>query len=404
MKKFFFLLMAATAILSACHDSDPVDPGYIPPLVDDDRPEPSTKNTVLVYLAIDNNFSIRTDYLDKVEAMRASWSQNNDGNLFVYCDAGNENPVLVEILQSKKGYNYADTVKEYKISHNSASAGNLAYILDDVKTRRPADKYGLVFLSHATGWLPKGTLLSPHSIGTDDNDKTQTSANEIELADFAEKLPYDLEYVIFDACFMANIEVAYELKDKVKYLVASPAEVLVPGFVYGTMMEKLMREVPDIEGVARDFYNEYDKQPGFMRSATVSVVETAKLDEVAAAARKILQGVDGENALDLATLQNFRPIKDRGGNDLEKLYFDFVQYMELLPDPQGAFGDFEDALDAAIVYKANTPNYYSNANAGHNVISRYSGLTVYIPQAHLPFMNGVYSDLKWAKAVGTYIP
>lgn len=393
MKKLFLLLLSCFVIFVAC-DSDDPDPTPPPPPPPTGKPDPSTNNTVLVYLAIDNDFSVQTDYKDKIEAMRSSWRSSLDGNLIVYCDAGIDKPVLVHIYQSDEGYNYADTVKVYDLSHNSASTSVLASVLNEVKTGWPADKYGMVFLSHASGWLPQGTLLTPRSIGSDWNDRTDRWANEMELADFAAKLPYELEYIIFDACFMGAVEVAYELKDKVKYLVGSPAEVLVPGFVYGTMMGHLMKDTPDLTAVAREFYEYYAN--GSYPSATVSVVESAKLDDLVLASKAILEGVDGEQLVNLRAIQNFRP-----GNTM--FYFDFDQYMEELTQGGELYDAFTEALDNAIIYKANTPRYYSNVN-GFNDINHFSGLTVYIPQQSYPYMNREYAKLKWAKAVGTYIP
>lgn len=403
MNRLFILFLAALAAFTACDSSggDDPDPNFIPPLEPADRPEPSTKNTVLVYLAIDNNFSVKTDYTDKVEAMRASWNSSLDGNLVVYCDAGIDKPVLVEILQSKKGYNYADTVVKYPTSHDSTSPEVFSTVLNEVKAKWPAEKYGLVYLSHATGWLPQGTLLRPQSVGSDWDDRQSQWKNEMELAEFGESLPYNLEYVIFDACFMGAAEVAYELKDKVKYVMGSAAEVVVPkdsyGFIYGTMMAHLMRDKPDVAAVAQEFYDYFANSTTVPNSATVSVIETAKMEAVAAAAKAILEGVDGEAEVDITDLQRFRP-----GNSM--LYFDLGQYMSVLSGGDERYDAFDAALKAATVYKANTPTYYSAAGGNPNAITHFSGLSVYIPQQQYPFMNGEYAKLKWAKAAGTFIP
>ena len=36
------------------------------------------------------------------------------------------------------------------------------------------------------------------------------------------------EFILFDACLMSSIEVLYDLRDKAKYVIASPAELPAP--------------------------------------------------------------------------------------------------------------------------------------------------------------------------------
>ena len=47
----------------------------------------------------------------------------------------------------------------------------------------------------------------------------------MEITDFAMALPDHLfEFIIFEACNMAGIEVAYELRNKAAYIMASSAQ------------------------------------------------------------------------------------------------------------------------------------------------------------------------------------
>lgn len=54
---------------------------------------------------------------------------------------------------------------------------------------------------------------------------------EMELDEFAAAIPDGtLDFIIFEACLMAGVEVAYALRGKAEYLLASPAEIISPGF------------------------------------------------------------------------------------------------------------------------------------------------------------------------------
>ena len=135
----------------------------------------------------------------------------------------------------------------------------------------PADRYGLVLWSHGTGWEPEeleevakearpGAPADPaesrvraaapgsqvlfrttlRSILKPDrpterailfDDGTGHSLDTLELARVADAIAglvgQPLELLGMDACLMANLEVAYQLRNTVRYLVAS--EELVPG-------------------------------------------------------------------------------------------------------------------------------------------------------------------------------
>lgn len=345
---------------------------------DSSGPEITSGRTVIVYLGVDNNF--KGEEKEKIEALTKGWKSSFQGNLLVYADAGGK-PFLTRIY-TKKGKSVAEVVKSYEDS-NSADPEVFNRVLRGIISDYPADSYGLVVLSHATGWLPVKTLGSARSVISD-------RGSEMEIRDFAEALPEKMDFIIFDACFMGAVEVVYELKDKADYIVGSPAEVLVPGFVYTSMMTHLMAPVPDVTAVAREFYEYYDAQSSFARSATVSVVKTAELEGLAALCRELLHDVDGESAVDIRTLQNY-------GYGPDLLYFDMGDYIKALSPER--YDEFMQKLDKCLLYEAHTPGYYSAGNYAYNPIRTYSGLAVYIPQKAYPFMNGEYRKLKWAQRV-----
>lgn len=350
----------------ACHD-------------DDAEPMPAgDMRTVIVYLGVDNDFN--GEDREKIDQLVAGWKASYDGHLLIYADPAGT-PYLTEVSW-ENGKAVQKEVRRYE-EQNSADPEVFRDVLTEIMKDYPAKSYGLIVLSHGSGWLPKFSLQHVRSIISDRND-------EMEMKDFAEAIPGKMDFIVFDACFMGEIEVAYEFKDKTDYLVVSPAEVVVPGFVYSTMMKHLMKEEADVEAVARDFYEYFDKQKGDMRSATVSVVKTAELEELAVLCRELLYGRDGASEVDLRTIQNF-------GYGRHLLFFDFADYIRaLVPD---RYAEFEKVLDKCVVYKAHTPTYYSSGIAASSPIKEYSGLTIYIPQTEYPFLNSEYEKLKWTQRV-----
>ena len=67
-----------------------------------------------------------------------------------------------------------------------------------------------------------------------------TVAYETDIREIADLLPFKLDYIIFDACFMGGVEVAYQFKDKCRYMCFSQTEILSDGMDYTTMISDLL--------------------------------------------------------------------------------------------------------------------------------------------------------------------
>ena len=68
------------------------------------------------------------------------------------------------------------------------------------------------------------------------------------------------DYILFDACLMSQVEVAYELRNAADYLILSPAEVMSAGFPYFKMTKHLLsvdNTEQNVINVAKDFIDYY---------------------------------------------------------------------------------------------------------------------------------------------------
>jgi hypothetical protein len=350
------------------------------------KPNDYSDRTVLVYLGVDNNF--RDEAQSNITLLTNNWNDNNNGNLLVYADTG-ESPVLVHIYHNESAKcNVADTIEVYEHT-NTANPLTLTRVLNDVKDYYPANSYGLVVLSHATGWLPSSmSNPSPLLRSVIYDATTPDKNNYMELQHFAAAIPYKLDFIIFDACFMGTVEVCYELKDKSDYIVASPAEIISPGFVYCLMMQHLFKKQADLVSVADDFYTFFNLQTGIAQSAIVSVVKTSELENLATVFKDIHS--QSYNFVDLEKVQTF-------GYGSQKIYFDLGDYMYNLSSER--YFEFQNTLQSCITYKKNTDNYYSEGIKGLQPIKNFSGLSVYVQQDAFPEANERYKSLKWAKRV-----
>ena len=83
---------------------------------------------------------------------------------------------------------------------------------------------------------------------------------------------------------MSSIEVAYDLKDVTKYLIASPTEVMAYGFPYHECGKYLIGNV-DYEGVIQAFYEFYSQYT--YPYGTAAVTNCQELEQLANIVKRI---------------------------------------------------------------------------------------------------------------------
>lgn len=330
------------------------------------------RHTLLVYMAGDNNLSRETT--QKIKAM-AEGFHDRSNHLLVYQDynhaaAGEQaSPVLLK-LEATGANSPAriDTLERYA-SENSASAAVFGRVMRQVAREYPAESHGLLLFSHGTGWLPQGTFDRPRSITAD-------GKSEMEVRDFAAEIPDGhFEYIVFEACLMAGVEVAYELRHKTRYLLVSSAEIISPGFtpVYPEVIPYLFEATPNLVAFARRFHAHVEGLQGLYRSSTLSVIATEGVEELA---RQVVPVLHQPQQPAVEAVQEFN-------RKAALLYFDLGHYMELAATPE-QLQQFRQALCKVIIYQAATPQFVGSP------VKHHCGLTVYLPQEKYPYLNAEY--------------
>ena len=150
-----------------------------------------------------------------------------------------------------------------------------------------------------------------------------------------------------------------------------------------------VRPSRQLTAVAKEFYDYFNAMSGYWKSATVSVIKTDKLENIAGFLAELGDITDSERV-------NLREVQ-RYGYGSHFLFFDMGDYVSRWAPEQ--YERFSGLLDSAVLYKAATPGYYSSGNMAYNEIHTYSGLAMYVPQADYAFLNRKFRELKWTKAV-----
>lgn len=313
-----------------------------------------------------------------------------------YGDYNTSKPmVLYRLYSDLSGNAVADTLKIWQDTP-ICKADNFNEAMQFIYNRFPAKDYGMVFSSHASGWLPaeyyndpdtyeyKHGAKSLRSIG---QDKMGTVSYEMELKELIDAIPFKLSYFLLDACLSGCVEVAYAFKDKADIVGFSPTEVLANGFDYLTITQHLLMDEPDPVAVCKDYFAYYDAQTGSSRSATISVVDTREMEPLAKICETLFEKYrDQIKSLNGNLVQGYFRFDRHFFYDLK----DILLKAGITAEEESAL---DEALDRCVIYKAATPYFLSIP------INTYSGLSMYLPSMGTTVLDQFYKEqISWNAA------
>ena len=401
----------------------------------------SDKNIFIIYSIGYNNLSsyLSNDIREVVKNFRP---QLTNDILIIYSHPTRSyddyitpnSPTLTQIRRNEKGRMQTDTLAIYPDNTNSASAQTLHDVLNLVKETHPGANYGILFSSHSTGWVPDGYCNDPgkydkaadnsfdwalrrkaatvpgptwgvqlpgggpvlKSFGTQFyKSGGSTLMHEIDITDMAQAFPMKMDYIIFDSCFMGGIEVAYEFRNVCRYMIFSQTEILADGMDYGRLTSHVfLRNRTAMRQICQDYYNQYAKKTGVDRSATISLVDCSKLEDLACICREIFESQREEIAAneDSRTIQQyFRP----SNRDYHRWFYDLESIVRYSGTEADLLLPFYEALDRCVLFKMATEKFLLELD-----IKEHCGLSMYLPFAEYDYLNSFYKTLEWNKATG----
>ena len=351
--------------------------------VSQDPPEyPVQQKSVLIYMVANNNLA--SNATSNINSLMQGYLPTED-NLLVYLHSTTVKPSLLRLYRKEDGSAALDTAYRFP-AMNSADPESLTSVMKVCQTMFPAQEHGLILWSHGTGWLPEGYYGKTRSFGQD-------VSNEMDIIDLAAALPHKLDFVLFDACLMGGIEVVYQLKDSVDYVIASPTEILSDGFPYSSIMEHIFRSPMELESVAKEYYDHYNNMSGSNRSGSIAVVKTSELENAAAKAKAIFEKYGNNGNFSSKLIDTTQVQKYYRSN--KHWFYDVNGLMEQLAGEDAK--EFTSALDKAVIYKAATPEFLGiKINR-----EKFSGLSTYIPSPRADAeLLSYYRKLKWNQDTG----
>lgn len=272
----------------------------------------------------------------------------------------------------------------------------LAKIMSNLVAVAPATEYGLYIGSHGKGWIPKvesNTGMTTYQTAIEERiwmpapgaamvrhigDNTSTQLNTTEVAQAIASTGVHLNYMIFDVCYMSNIESAYDLKNVTDYILASPCEVMAAGMPYTEMIPIMVSNTPlkeRLDSAAEAFVEYYKKtQSGIYSSACSAVINCKELEALAQCVKQTnmhMKDIDPE------TIQVYDGVSS--SRNPTHIFFDIEDYITQSCTDSNAVKAFTDQLSRTLSGQHHTESFYSAYNNKANPINFYSGLTTSAP-------------------------
>lgn len=401
MKRLFYLCVAI-AMLASCSNEIP-----------EQEEATFSGRTILVYLVANNASDVKLDKYLKTNIVWMYQNMATDSDscrlLVYYRPSQNDGliaePSILEFISDGKGHingrsalsteEFSDVFGEATVlrtyieteGYNATDPEVMAQVFRDMQTAAPSQSYGLIFGSHASGWMPASATVS-RAFGDDGG----YSINIPELRDVLTNsfASGNLDFILLDACMMGSVEVAYELRNVADYCIASVMETSASGFPYQRMFHYLSDTDVDYQRICTAFTDYYQSGWG-----TCAAIDCSRLDNLADAVAGELQN----HAADISTL-DYQNIQQYGASSYRNFSFDIGDFFRQLNG--GTIpASIQTALDQAVIAKSCIPGKYSYLPEVD--ADRFCGIGMFFPEytgRTISWEDYYRTSISWYQAVG----
>ncbi|MGC8815018.1 MAG: clostripain-related cysteine peptidase [bacterium] len=193
---------------------------------------------VILYSAGDNNLA---SYLFKDINELESVGSDNSTHILTIADQGKQwnaafKDAKIFYLKKDSDMNKINSPLVKNLGQvNTADPKFMASAISEIMKRFPADHVAIIIGDHGAGW--QGAI-------EDEGNHKFMSLPEIReaLEEIYKKTGKRIDVLAFDACLMAMAEVGYELKNAVKYMVASEETEGGSGYNYNIIFSKAIKD------------------------------------------------------------------------------------------------------------------------------------------------------------------
>lgn len=390
MKKIFsiLLLFSICAFYSCQQENENIE----------EDPIIATK-TILMYLPYTGYINDLYPYfLDNINAIKKGIEdqQGLKGNAFFIFIAQDKNNAALIRVRYKGTKCVQDTLRKF-VGFQYNQADHIARVLNYVKAEAPANNYAMLIGCHGMGWL-KASTYDTNNVQEIRKLQIQKKSNILTrwfggntymtdittLADAITSANMKMQYILFDDCYLSNIETAYDLKDVTNYLVASTSEIMAIGMPYQKMWKFLSQDQPDYQALCNEFYNFYSTYQ--YPYGTLGITDCKAVKDIAIIMKNINAKFkpSKEELPEMQSLDGFTP----------SIFFDFGQYVNILCKDDNLKRVFNVQLKKLMPYVTHTGKYYSAYTGKAYTINHFSGITISDPSLNSAATQG-FSLSQW---------
>lgn len=387
-----FFAICAIGVSVSCHEEYNFD----------NKDLATAERTFLFYMPWAGD-AIYSAFLENIAHLESAIAGHRGGisgkRVLVFISQSDRMAHLFEI-KWRDGQCLRDTLKKYAAPTLNSQEG-ISNILREMGAAAPAKEYAMVIGSHGMGWLPVGTKIPQSTLAKAScsgkpnkvprtryfghQTDTRFQADIETLAKAIGQANLHMSFMMFDDCYMANVETAYELRNVTDYLIASTCEIFMEGMPYRQIGIHLLRA--DFEGICSGFLNYYKSYNP--PCGTLSVTDCKEMEKLAS----LMKLINGKFTLNDDERNNIQVLDGL----TTPLFFDFGHYVSLLCKDTEMLKQFDEQLAKTVIRKVNTPTFYSDHNEKHIALNTYSGLTISAPSLN-PAATENIEKTSWYRA------
>lgn len=333
------------------------------------KPVPAKEWNLLMYWDADNSLEFCTEFA--MTTWENSLTSNKDVNIIA----------LVDILSADGIWIYevaggtSKVVAEWP-EMNTSDPATLEAFVTYATDKYPAEKTMLVLQDHGYGWRgicqdeTNGDVLMPTDGYASALRNLKASGQGVDL-------------LAFDACNMATLEVAYELRDSVPYVVGSETMVPFDGLPYDMMIKSLivnpeMLPADLAKEIVSDYVLYYSSKwdydhimtysQDFATMAAIDTSKTAALGDAFQEFAKVLKPLINDHRKQVQNARGYALVgtwTNMAGYEWMPDVYTFVEGLRAIsghPELTSAINAFEAAFNAAVFAQDNSKKYHDTVH------------------------------------------
>ena len=371
--------------------------------------------TVMIYFV---GTSLGSYYAENMNNMLNALNANIQGDARIVATFTNSttDATIYELRYDKNlGKAVKEKVKSISL-YQPYATNTFVDVIRAMKEFAPAENYSLLIGSHGHGWTPKhftapsSRLMSmgvsnpsllwqrPEGALTryiGDNGYT-VQYDVCEVAEAITANGIKMEYILFDACFMGNIESAYELRNVTKYIVGSPCEVMGAGFPYSKVTPYMFTDGGksyNLDKICSEYVDYYRTSSSVgVRSACIAITHTEELEALAATVKEVNKAAV-KDGFTVDKVQFYDGI-DFSHNPVH-IFYDLEDLVEQSCADSDVVARFKTQMSKTVTSRYHTDSFYSAYDNCSHIINYYSGVTT---SAHVSFCFTEWQATEWYKA------